>query len=138
MRTLGMDLEYDYCDPFLATTTDEELVSKVYRLKVLSQKKELKKICENPNIRKIYHHATGDMFVLRCIGIEVKGPVECTFIASNLVDENYKPKDLKTLARVHLGIDTHEANRLKSTIIKYKKIAEKADTNSNGVKYQKQ
>lgn len=125
MRTLAMDLEYDYCDPFLCTTTDEELVSRVYRVKVLSQKREVQKICENKNIQKVFHNATGDMFQLRCIGIEVKGPVECTFILSNLVDENYKPKKLKELARVHLGIDTHEANRLKSVIIKYKKIAAK-------------
>lgn len=120
-----MDLEYDYCSPFIATTTDDELVSKLYRVKVLSQKNELKKICENYNIRKIYHHATGDLFQLRNIGIKVNGPVECTLIVSNLVDENYKPRNLKKLVKAHLGIDTHEANKLKSTIVKYKKIAAK-------------
>ena len=125
MRTIAVDLEYDYMSPFLATVTDEELVSRAYRVKILSQKYELKLLCENRTIRKVFHHATGDMFQLRCIGIELKGPVECTFILSNLVDENYKPKDLKTLAREQLGIDTKEANRLKSTITKYKKIAEK-------------
>lgn len=125
MRTIAVDLEYDYCSPFLATTTNEEMQTKVYRVKVLSQKNELKKICEDRNIRKVFHHATGDIFQLRNIGIRVVDPVECTFILSNLVEENYKPKDLKTLARVNLGIDTHEANRLKSTITKYKKLAEK-------------
>ena len=120
-----MDVEYDYMSPFLATTTDEELYTKVYRVKVLSQKRELQKICENRNIRKVFHHATGDMFILRCIGIRVADPVECTFILSNLVEENYRPKNLKELARVHLGIETTEANRLKSVIKKYKKIAEK-------------
>jgi DNA polymerase I len=125
MRTIGIDLEYDYCDPFLCTTTDEDLVSRVYRLKVLSQKREVRKICENRNIQKIFHHASGDMFQLRCIGIEVKGPVECTFILSNLVDENFKPKELKTLARVHLQIDTSEANRLKGIIKKFKEKAKK-------------
>ena len=125
MKTIAMDLEYDYCSPFLATVTDEEMQTKVYRPKVLSQKQTLKKLCENTSIRKVFHHATGDMFQLRNIGIRTAGPVECTFILSNLVDENYKPKDLKTLARVHLGIETHEANRLKSTITKYKKLAAK-------------
>lgn len=125
MKTLAMDLEYDYMNPFLCTTTDEDEISKVYRLKILPQKNEVRKICENENIRKVYHHASGDIFQLRCIGIKVKGPIECTFIASNLVDENYKPKDLKTLARVHLQIETHEANRLKSTIKKYKIKAKK-------------
>jgi len=125
MRTIAIDLEYDYCSPFLATVTDDELQTKVYRPKVLSQKRELKLICENRGTRKVFHHATGDMFQLRNLGIEVKGPVECTFIISNLVDENYKPKDLKTLARVNLGIDTSEANRLKATIKKYNMKAKK-------------
>lgn len=125
MRTMALDLEYDYMSPFLATTTDEEMQTKVYRVKVLSQKRELQKICESRNIRKIFHHATGDMFILRCIGIKVVDPVECTFILSNLVEENYKPKNLKELARVHLGIETKEANRLKGTIKKYKEKAKK-------------
>ena len=125
MRTIAVDIEYDYMSPFLATMTDEWMQTKVYRVKVLSQKNELKKICEDPNIRKVFHHATGDMFQLRNIGIRVVDPVECTFILSNLVDENYKPKDLKTLARVHLGTETHETNRLKGTIKKYKEKAKK-------------
>ena len=123
MRTVAIDTEYDYCSPFLATITDEEMQTKVYRPKVLSQKRELKKICEDNNIRKVFHHATGDLFQLRNIGIQVAGPVECTLIVSNLVDENFKPRNLKKLAQAHLGIETHEANRLKSTIVKYKKIA---------------
>jgi DNA polymerase-1 len=125
MRVISIDVEYDYCSPFLATVTDEELDTRVYRPRVLSQRKLLKTICENRNVRKIFHHATGDMFILRNVGIKVADPVECTFIASNLVDENFKPKDLKTLARTHLQIDTHEANRLKSVIKKYKALAKK-------------
>ena len=123
MRTIAVDTEYDYMDPFLATTTDEELVSKAYHTKVLSQKKELKAICENRNICKVFHHASGDMFILRNIGIEVVPPYECTLIASNLVDENYSSRNLKVLATKHLGIETYESNLLKSVIKKYKKIA---------------
>lgn len=125
MKTVAIDLEYDYCSPFLATVTNEEMNTKVYRVKVISQRNEIKLLCENKNIRKVFHHATGDMFQLRCLGIRTVDPVECTFIISNLVDENYKPKDLKTLARTHLGIETKEANRLKSTIKKYKELAKK-------------
>ena len=125
MRVLGIDTEYDYCDPFLATTTDEELVSRAYHTKVLSQKKELKAICEDRNIRKVFHHCSGDMFILRNIGIHVVAPYECTLIASNLVDENYSSRNLKKLATKHLGIETHESNLLKSVIKKYKKIAVK-------------
>jgi DNA polymerase-1 len=123
MKTIAIDTEYDYCSPFLITTTDDEMASRVYRPKVLSQKKAIKTICESRNIRKVFHHATGDMFQLRNIGIKVADPVECTLIASNLVDENFKPRNLKKLANIHLGIETKEANRLKSTIEKYKKKA---------------
>ena len=125
MRTISLDCEYDYCSPFLATTTDEELVSRVYRPKVISQKKELKVICENRNLRKVFHHASGDIFILRNIGICVAPPYECTLIASNLVDENYASRNLKKLVQAHLGIETHESNLLRSTIKKYKKLAEK-------------
>ncbi len=128
MRCLGFDIEYDYRDPFLGTTSEEvdgELVSKVYRLKVLSQKNEFKKLCEDKNIKKIWHNASGDFFVLRCANIYVVQPYECTLIASNLVDENYAPRNLKQLARIHLQEDTSAANRLKGTIKKYKEKAKK-------------
>lgn len=125
MKTIAIDTEYDYCSPFLATTTDEDLVSRVYRPKVISQKKALKKICEDRNIRKVFHHASGDMFILRNVGIQVQPPYECTLVASNLVDENYSSRNLKKLAQAHLGIETKESNRLKSTIKKYRERANK-------------
>lgn len=125
MKTISIDTEYDYISPFLATMAGGGIDTRVFRLKVLSQKKELKKICERRDIRKVFHHATGDVFQLRNIGIIVAPPIECTLIASNLVDENYRSRNLKKLAEIHLGLMHLEANRLKSTIAKYKKIAEK-------------
>jgi DNA polymerase-1 len=125
MKTLALDCEYDYCSPFLATTTDEELVTRVYRTNVLSQKKALKAICEDKNLRKVFHHASGDIFILRNIGINVVPPYECTLIASNLVNENYSSRNLKKLVQAHLGIETKESNRLRSTIKKYKEKARK-------------
>lgn len=125
MFTIAIDTEYDYLDPFLATTTDENEISKLYRLKVLSQRHELKKICENRNIRKVFHHASGDIFQLRHVGIQVAPPIECTLIASNLVDENYASRNLKKLAEHHLNITTHEANRLRGVIKKFKEKAKK-------------
>jgi DNA polymerase-1 len=41
------------------------------------------------------------------------------------VDENYAPRNLKQLARIHLQEDTSAANRLKGTIKKYKEKAKK-------------
>jgi len=139
MRCLGFDIEYDYKDPFLGTTAEEidgKLISRVYGLKVLSQKREFKKLCENKDIRKVWHNASGDFFVLRCAGIEVVEPYECTLIASNLVDENYAPRNLKQLARIHLQEDTSAANRLKGTIKKYKEKAKKGGYQFNGVNCQ--
>lgn len=125
MRTISIDTEYDYMTPFLATTTDDELVSRVYRPNILSQKKALKKICEDRNIRKVFHHASGDMLILRNIDIEVQRPYDCTLIAANLVNENYSSRNLKKLVQEHLGIETKESNRLRSTIKKYREIAKR-------------
>lgn len=122
---VAIDTEYDYCKPFLASSTDEQLNSKIYKLKIRSHYNELKSICENPNIRKVFHHASGDIFILKCIGINVVPPYECTLIASNLVDENYSSRNLKKLAQVYLGIETKESNRLRATIKKYKEAARK-------------
>jgi DNA polymerase I len=125
MRTIAIDTEYDYCDPFLATLTDEELQTRVFRTKILSQKKVLQQICERRDLRKVFHHATGDVFQLRNIGIKVAQPIECTLIASNLVDENYSSRNLKKLVEAHLGITTHESNRLRGMIKKLKEKARK-------------
>jgi DNA polymerase-1 len=123
MRTIAIDTEYDYCDPFLVTITDDELQTRVYRPKIVSHRKALRKICSNRNIRKVFHHASGDIFILRNIGVDVKPPYECTLIASNLVNEQYASRNLKKLAELHLGIETREANRLKGIIKKYKERA---------------
>lgn len=125
MKTIGVDTEYDYCDPFLATVTDEDLVTRVFRTKVISQKKELAKLCENRSMRKVFHHASGDIFILRNIGIQVVPPYECTLIGANLVNENYSSRNLKELAKVHLGEKVEESNRLKSTIKRYREKAKK-------------
>ena len=63
--------------------------------------------------------------MLRCVGINVVLPYECTLIASNLVDENYGVRNLKKLVQTHIGIETKEANKLKGTIKKYKEKAKK-------------
>lgn len=125
MKTVAIDTEYDYCKPFLVTVTDDQLETKVYRPYVISQKKELKKICESRKIRKVFHHASGDIFVLKCVGIDVQPPYECTLIASNIVNEQFSSRNLKELARVHLGIETKEANRLRGVIKKYRETAKK-------------
>lgn len=125
MKTIAIDTEYDYNKPFLVTVTNDQLKTKVYRVNVLRERKELRKLCHDSNIRKVFHNASADIFQLRNIGINVVQPYECTLIASNIVDENYSSKNLKKLANVHLGDKTKEANRLNSVIKKYKERAKK-------------
>ncbi len=125
MKTVAIDVEYDYLRPFLATITDDQLQTTIYRLNVLSERKKLRELCENPSIRKVFHNAAGDIFQLKNIGIAVSQPYECTLILSNIVDENFAPKNLKKLAQVHLNEDTKEVNRLKSVIKKYRECANK-------------
>lgn len=125
MKTVAVDTEYDYEGPFLATVTDDQLQTRVFRLKEEKERKELAKIVENPSIRKVFHHAVADIYKLSQIGMKVVRPYECTLILSNLVNEQFSSRNLKELAKAHLGIETKEANRLNALIKKYKERAKK-------------
>ncbi len=123
MKTVAIDTEYDYKQPFLATVTDEQLKTRVFKLKVLSDKRKFKKICEDRSVRKVFHNITSDMFALRCIGIQVVPPYEDTMIVSNLVDENFSSRNLKKLVEAHIGEEHAEADRLRFYIKKYREKA---------------
>jgi DNA polymerase-1 len=125
MKTVSVDTEYDYEGPFLATVTDESLSTKVYRIKEEDEYQELKSLCESPTIRKVFHHATADIYKLWQVGIRVSPPYEDTLILSNLVNEQFSSRNLKKLAEAHLGIETKEANRLKGIIKKFRERAKK-------------
>lgn len=125
MKTIAVDTEYDYEGPFLATITDDQLETRVFRLKESREREELASIVENPNIRKVFHHAVADIYKLSQIGMRVSKPYECTLILSNLVNEQFSSRNLKELAKAHLGIETKEANRLNAVIKKYKERARK-------------
>ena len=53
--------------------------------------------------RKIFHNAMYDICWLRKIGVNVKGQIVDTMIASSLVDENRFRYDLNGLSRDYLG-----------------------------------
>lgn len=123
MKIIAIDTEYDYTLPFLATSTDDQLNTLVYRPSVKEEYERLKELCEDHTILKIFHNITADKSRLKNIRIEVCRPYGDTMIASSLVNENYAPRALKKLVREHLGEETKESNRLKSLITKYKKKA---------------
>lgn len=125
MDQIAIDSEFDYCDPFLVTMTDEELRSRVFRPKILAQRQQIKEIAENPNIRKVFHMAAIDIFQLRNIGINVVPPYDDTMIQANIINENFKSTSLKTLAKEFLGEEIREANRLRAVIKKFKERARK-------------
>lgn len=123
MKIIAIDTEYDYTLPFLATSTNEQMETTVYRPSEQEEYARLKDLCEDHTILKIFHNITADKSRLKNIGIDVCRPYGDTMIASSLVNENYAPRALKKLVRDHLGEETKESNRLKSVITKYKKKA---------------
>jgi DNA polymerase-1 len=125
MKTISVDTEYDYDGPFLATVTDDQLKTSVFRLKERRERERLASIVGDNSIRKVFHHAVADIYKLSQVGIKVRKPYECTLILSNLVNEQFSSRNLKELAKAHLGIETKEANRLNSVIKKYKERARK-------------
>lgn len=111
--------------PFLGTSTDTMLTSKLYDLRTSVGLKEFKKLCESSNIRKIFHSVTSDMYFLSTLGIEVNPPYECTLIASSLVNEYLSTRKLKVMARRILGEACEEEKLLSKVKAKLRKQAKK-------------
>ena len=58
---------------------------------------------------KIFHNAMYDVCWLRSEGLEVKGPIVDTMIATALVDENKRKYDLNSCSREYIGTGKDEA-----------------------------
>ena len=58
---------------------------------------------------KIFHNAMYDVCWLRSEGLEVKGPIVDTMIATALVDENRRKYDLNSCSREYIGTGKDEA-----------------------------
>jgi len=63
----------------------------------------------NNDSTKIFHNAMYDVCWLRSAGIEVKGPIVDTMIATALVDENRRRYDLNSCSREFIGTGKDEA-----------------------------
>jgi len=125
-QLLAIDTEFDeWCMPFIATSCDQKLRAKLYRLNVPREYDELKKVCEDIRIRKAFHPYTVDAYALWKAGIEVRGEFEDTMIGASLVNENFVRIGLKAIARQYLGSETLEAKELNVAKRKYRAIAKK-------------
>jgi len=99
---------------FIATTTDQKLVSRLYDLRNNAQDVlDLKSICEDPNITKVFHNAAYDITCLWHWGIKCCPPFEDTMVMASIVNENFSSKKLKDLAKNYLKVDCNENEELK-------------------------
>ena len=99
---------------FIATTTDQKLVSRLYDLRNNAQDVlDLKAICEDPTITKVFHNAAYDITCLWHWGIRCCPPYEDTMVMAMIVNENFSSKKLKDLAVNYLHIQDDENQELK-------------------------
>lgn len=111
--------------PFIATSTNTNLESQLLDLSLEDECNKLKEFCVDPNITKVFHNATYDIYVASNIGINCVGPYEDTMLMATLVNENFDSKKLKVLAKVHLGEQCLEDEELRKVKSKYKKELKK-------------
>lgn len=124
MKYISVDTEYsNKYIPFIATTTDEQMKSRLYILSNKKDYRDLKAICENSSISKVFHAATNDIYALQNIGINTVPPYDDTCIAARLVNENFQAAGLKPLVKEILNEPCEEEKLLSKVKSKYKKIA---------------
>lgn len=128
MKIIAIDTEYNKYIPFLATTTDQKLESKIYNLNNSIDKVKLKEICESKEYIKVFHASVNDIYALSNIGINVVKPFEDTLLAASILNENYETKKLKSLAKIYLDEPCEEAKLLSKLKAKYKRECKKNNT----------
>lgn len=120
---IAVDTEYNNeCVPFIGTSTDERLKSKLYDLKREAYDVEtLHKICKDKAVSKVFHAACNDIYALAKVGIDVKPPYEDTMIAAAILNENFESKRLKSLAKIYLDEACEEEKALSKIKSKIKR-----------------
>ena len=122
---IAVDTETAWNVPFIATTTNTRLKSKLYVIKNEEDYLRLKYICESKKYRKIFHNAVYDIYCLSRIGIKVRGEVECTMVMASILNENFEVKSLKGLAKIYLHEECKEEQELSKLKAKLKRQAKK-------------
>lgn len=112
--------------PFIATTCDTKLETRLWDIKNKWRDfQELKYLCASKDVIKTFHAATYDIYALSLVGIFVKGPIDCTLIAASLLNENFAPRKLKTMAKRYLDEPCLEDAELRKIKSKYRREAKK-------------
>jgi DNA polymerase I-like protein with 3'-5' exonuclease and polymerase domains len=127
---ISLDTEYDARTrtPFIMTTCDTQLKTRLYDLKNKIDYKHAKKIAESRSIIRVFHNAPSDICSLATIGIHVPiepDLLEDTMVIAGLVQSAYSPRGLKPLARIYLKDPCEEEKLLSKVVSKYKRLAKK-------------
>src|SRR3990167_3844589 len=91
-ETTGVNV-WQGCRPFCFTFCNEKGKTGYFYWKVnpstrrpiikLEDLREMQEFFSDPNISKVFHNAKFDMWMLKAIGVEVKGRVEDTLLAAH-------------------------------------------------------
>lgn len=128
MQYLAMDTETNSKARAFLMSYACEHSSGLYDLRIESERLKAKKLCEDPNISKVFHSATFDIYSLSQRDINVVKPYHCTFILASLLNENFSSKHLKDMARLYLNEDCAEETALKKVLVGLRKEAKKNGT----------
>jgi DNA polymerase-1 len=125
MKRIALDTEYGHNPetgmmlPFLATTTDEQLISKAYHIGTMGLYKKksddyckIQDIAEDDRIIKVFHNASADISALMNIGMKPVPPYSDTMVAGGIVNENFSTKKLKPMAAKYLNEPCNEEKAL--------------------------
>lgn len=130
MKVLAIDTETSWkncCNiPFIGTTCDDKLRTKLYDLRNKKGVTSLRRASSDQNVLKIFHNAPYDLTCLENIGISVAPPFEDTFIMSQILNENFESKKLKSLAKLYLNELCNEEKELSKVKRVLKSEAKKA------------
>lgn len=124
-RCVSFDTEFNNRkEPFIATTCDWQLKTKLYNCHEGKDVAHFKNVMEDPSIIKVAFPYTVDAHVVKHLGIRCRGPFEDPLIAGTLLDENFASrKGLKPMAVRYLNADILSSKKLTKYKKKYKKIA---------------
>lgn len=123
---ISIDTEYNrFKIPFIGTTTNSLMESELFDLRAKKGRERMREICESPQIEKVFHAITNDVYALSLIGIDVVPPYHCTLVAGSLINENFASLKLKTMAKTILGETCDEEKALSKVKAKLRREAKK-------------
>lgn len=133
-ETTGLNV-YGGDRPFMVSFTNEEGESKEVHFGVIPHSRkvqidkggldEVKEICEDDNIIKVFHNVNFDVGMLDSIGVAVRGTYYDTIVMAHCENSGRATYALKPLAKQLLGINTDDETDLKKAVISARRQAKK-------------